>query len=190
MDSIVEDKLVTVNDLLSKQIKFQKLLGNDIPVDTVTFDNVKMALEHNIYQQIEFQEFMEANNYEKKEELVDWLLFMLNKYIYLGIKGTSGTLFDELWCSQSCPSSSLASSYAEIEQANFIKLIRTDCIFKPWKVRENENCADISAVYNALIISLDCFKSLARMTFDSYYDLYSCIVKKLMINIDRQNNNY
>ena len=190
MDNLMIEKLVTIQDLLNIQIDFQKRLGNDIPNDIVTFENVRMSLEHNTYQQIEFQEFMEADNHEKKEELVDYLLFMLNKYIFLEVKTIPGSLIDILWGEENTYSSAAASCYASIEQFEFIKMVREHCIFKPWKARTGETCANRTYVYESFNMALGHFRKLARMTFDNYYDLHTCIIKKLMINIDRQKNHY
>lgn len=190
MDSLLTDRLSTLQDLIDKQMQFQKQLGNAMPDSLVSFENVRMSLEHNTYQQIEFQEFMEADNHDKKEELIDYLLFMLNKYIFLGINVVEGSILDALWGHEDAYSSAAASCYASIEQFEFIKMIREHCTFKPWKAKTNENCADYAFVYESFCMALSHFRKLARMTFDNYYDLHTCIIKKLMINIDRQNNNY
>lgn len=190
MDSLTIDKLSTLQDLLEKQINFQKQLNNDIPKELVTFENVRMSLEHNTYQQIEFQEFMEADNHEKKEELVDYLLFMLNKYIFLGVNIVDGSISDALWGHEDAYSSAAASCYASIEQFEFIKMVREHCTFKPWKARTRQNCVDYKHVYESFNMALGHFRKLARMTFDNYYDLHTCIIKKLMINLDRQKNHY
>lgn len=190
MDNVTIDSLLQMNDLIGKQIDFQNLLGNEMPKDIVLFENVKTALEHNIYQQIEFQEFMEADSHDKKEELIDYLLFMINKYIFLGIKCIDSSIFEKLWDDNVTESLSSASHYASIEQSEFINLVRHHCTFKPWKAEKGENCVDIEKVHDAFNFSLNTFKRIARMTYNSYYDLYSNIIKKLMINIDRQKSGY
>ena len=185
--------LTTIYELLQKQQEFQKFLKNPIPNKIVEFEHIQKALEHNTYQNIEFQEFMEANNYEKKEELIDYLLFMLNKYIFLGIflsDFENGYLEDILWGNEKCSSSASCSCYASIEQYEFIKLLRDHCTFKPWKIRENTNCAELNYVEDTFKLALEHFRKLAKVTFDSYIDLYSCLIKKLLINVDRQLNNY
>ena len=85
--SDISQKHLTLGDLLRHQIEFQKRLGNALPksYNDVSFDNVQSSLSHNIYQNIELQELMEADAKDRKEELIDYLLFMLNKYIYLGV---------------------------------------------------------------------------------------------------------
>lgn len=187
---LMAQNMQSLQELLTQQIYFQTLLKNDMPNDIVEFDHVRMALEHNTYQQIEFQEFMEADNHEKKEELVDYLLFMLNKYIFLGIKEVDGSMLDMLWGNEDASSSAAASCYASIEQFDFIKLIREHCTFKPWKVRTGENCVETEFIIKSFDLALTNFRKLARMTFDNYYDLHTCIIKKLMINLDRQENRY
>lgn len=190
MISLVVNDLVTMQDLVDCQISFQKLLNNDIPMAIISFDNVKMSLEHSIYQQIEFQEFLEADINDKKEELIDYLLFMINKYIYLGIKQVDGTILDKLWGNENSSSLAAASCYASIEQFEFIKMIREHCTFKPWKVRIGENCADLKYVYLCYTNALEHFKRLARMTFNDYDDLCNCIKSKLILNISRQKSGY
>ena len=186
-------KLSTFFELLQVQQNFQILLGNDLPKDLVEFEHIQKALEHNTYQNIEFQEFMEADNYEKKEELIDYLLFLLNKYLFLGLFKTDlhdCQLEEALWSIEQCSSSASCSCYASIEQYEFIKLLREHCTFKPWKIHENTNCAELPYVYQTFKLALEHFRRLAKVTFDSYIDLYSCLVKKLLINIERQHNNY
>ena len=186
-------KLSTFYELLQIQQDFQLLLGNPLPDKTVEFQNIQKALEHNTYQNIEFQEFMEASTYEKKEELIDYLLFMLNKYLFLGLFRTdvhNCTLVEALWGNEQCSSSASCSCYASIEQYEFIKLLREHCIFKPWKIHENTNCAELDYVEKTFMLALEHFRRLAKVTFDSYIDLYSCLIKKLLINIERQHNKY
>lgn len=183
----------TLTDLLQRQKEFQDMLGNSMPVQLVEFIHIQKALEHNTYQNIEFQEFLEADKYEKKEELIDYLLFMLNKYIFLGVLLTdfkSDYLNIALWGDDQCSSSSACSCYASIEQYEFIKLLREHCVFKPWKIHESTNCADLPYVKDSFELALEHFRKLAKVTFDSYIDLYSCLIKKLFINIERQFNNY
>ena len=186
-------KLSTFYELLKAQEDFQIFLGNPMPAKLVEFEHIQKALEHNTYQNIEFQEFMEANNYEKKEELIDYLLFMINKYLFLGLFRTdihNCELEKALWGEEQCSSSASCSCYASIEQYEFIKLLRDHCTFKPWKIHENTNCADLEYVEKAFTLALEHFRRLAKVTFDSYIDLYSCLIKKILINIDRQYNNY
>ena len=180
----------TLQNLIDKQASFQKMVGNDVSESFVTFENVQKSLEHNTYQNIEFQEFMEADNYKKKEELIDYLLFMINKYLFLGVNTVEFTLYDALWGEETCCSSAACSNYAGIEQYDFIKLLREHCTFKPWKVRTEESCAESKYVYETFYQALGHFRKLARVTFDNFYDLQTCLLKKLAINIDRQNNGY
>lgn len=187
---ITLEPIHSLEDLIKKQVDFQKFLGNSLPELVVTFECVQKALEHNTYQNIEFQEFMEADKYEKKEELIDYLLFMLNKYIYLGIYQVEGSLYEALWGDEKCCSSAACSNYASIEQYEFIKLLREHCTFKPWKVREGKNCAELTYVQETFNQALAHFRKLARVTYTDFYDLQQNILRKLAINLDRQNNNY
>lgn len=184
------DSKSSLQDLLDAQISFQKMLGNSVPDKIVAFEHVQKALEHNTYQNIEFQEYMEADGYEKQEELIDYLLFMLNKYIYLGVTVCECTVHDALWGTKMTISQAACPCHASIEQYDFITLLRQHCVFKPWKANTAENCADFTYVYEAFEQALAQFRCLAHATFIEYYDMLFWLNKKLTVNIDRQHNGY
>lgn len=183
-----------MDELIKRQIEFQKQLNNDLPKDNfVSFENVQNSLAHNVYQTIEFQEFLEANKNDRKEELIDYLLFLVNKYIYLGV--TEDTLndismFGLLYSSKSDSSICVCSALAQVEQNNYISLVRHYTIFKPWKVRTSENCVDTPKVLESFLSALDDFKQMSNIVFDSYSDFILTLDKKLNLNIQRQQNNY
>ena len=194
--SDTSQKYLTLGDLLRHQIEFQKRLGNALPksYNDVSFDNVQSSLSHNIYQNIELQELMEADTKDRKEELIDYLLFMLNKYIYLGVDTESiddYALLGMLFSNGSCAVSFYAcSSLAQTEQQLYMSLIRHHTIFKPWKVRDNETCTNDLAVFDAFLESLDIFKQMANIVYSSYSEFYKTLITKLDINIERQNSGY
>lgn len=189
-------KYLTLGDLLRHQIEFQKRLGNALPksYNDVSFDNVQSSLSHNIYQNIELQELMEADTKDRKEELIDYLLFMLNKYIYLGVDIESiddYALLGMLFSNNSGSISFYAcSSLAQTEQQLYMSLIRHHTTFKPWKVRDNETCTNDLAVFDAFLESLDIFKQMANIVYSSYSEFYKTLITKLDINIERQNSGY
>ena len=181
--------------LLNKQIEFQKRLGNKLPdsPDNVCFECVQLSLSHNVYQSIEFQEFSEANKFDRKEELIDYLLFMLNKYIYLGINAeyagnakVRGNLFYEHSNASFCQ----CASFAQLEFQSYLSLIRSYTTFKPWKVRKDASCTSRSEVEAAFCQSIRYFCSMADIVFDDYGEFYETLCRKLTINEDRQNSNY
>lgn len=183
----------TFDDLLECQKDFQKRLGNKLPENTVDFTQVQTSLSHNIYQQIELQEFIEAETRkEKQEELIDYLLFMLNKYIYLGINlDGDQSILGTLWSTNSSNSEWTIDSLAKIEQSNYISFIRKWCIFKPWKVRVDTDCvADKVALRYLFFTALDSFRQMSNIMFDTYDEFKQMLMKKLQVNIDRQNFNY
>ena len=190
------ERLFTLNDLLSRQLDFQRRLNNKLPQSIVDFGNVQTSLSHNIYQTIEFQEFIEADSIkDRQEELIDYLLFMLNKYLYLmpvqGVRiPTEVYLSGLLWSFNSDESLAQCNSLANLEQNAYITLIRKHCIFKPWKNRDGENCAPFNAVYATFIQALDYFKQMANIVFSSYEELHECLEMKLKKNVDRQNSGY
>lgn len=191
----VDFDLTMISGILKYQAYFQKQLGNNLPesCDKVSFENVQTSLSHNIYQNIELQELMEANVEDRKEELIDYLLFMLNKYIYLGIdveKLTNYALMGMLYSHHTEVSFYVCSSLAQTEQQLYMSLIRKSTTFKPWKVRDNETCTESAAVFDAFLESLDIFKQMASVVYDSYLDFYKTLIKKLDINIERQNSGY
>lgn len=189
-------ELRTLGDLLRRQIAFQKQLGNILPesYDNVSFDNVQSSLSHNIYQSIELQELMEADANDRKEELIDYLLFMLNKYIYLGVdveRIEDYHLLGMLFSNGSCGVSFYAcSSLAQTEQQLYMSLIRCHTTFKPWKVRGDQTCTNDLAVFDAFLESLDIFKQMANIVYKSYQEFYETLVKKLNVNVERQNSGY
>ena len=180
----------SLQDLLDAQIAFQKRLGNPIPDKVVAFEHVQKALEHNTYQNIEFQEYMAADGYEKQEEIIDYLLFMLNKYIYLGITTCKDSLCNVLWRTPITVSSAACSCYASIEQYDFITLLRQHCVFKPWKANTAVNCADFDYVLESFEQALAQFRHLAHATYHDYYDMLFWLNKKLAVNVHRQNTGY
>ena len=194
--SDISQKHLTLGDLLRHQIEFQKRLGNTLPkrYDDVSFDNVQSSLSHNIYQNIELQELMEADAKDRKEELIDYLLFMLNKYIYLGVdieRIDDYALFGMLFSNSSCSVSFYTcSSLAQTEQQLYMSLIRHHTIFKPWKVRDNETCTNDLAVFDAFLESLEIFEQMANIVYSSYSEFYKALTTKLDINIERQNSGY
>lgn len=187
--------LSRLDELLKYQMHFQQRLGNSIPKspDNVSFENVQTSLSHNVYQNIELQELMEADSTNRKEELIDYLLFMLNKYIYLGIdieKLQDYLIVGFLYERSTQMSFYICSSLAQTEQQLYMSLIRKYTIFKPWKVRANESCTESSAVFDAFLESLELFKQMASTVFSSYRDFYETLVIKIDINDDRQSSGY
>lgn len=182
-------------DVILAQKDFQKRLGNSIPdySGIVEFEHVQTAISHNVYQVIEFQEFQESETVEeKKEELIDYLLFLINKYLYLGLNIVLDATIEESLCSPDdmSMSSAMVESLASMEQNYFIQLLRRHCIFKPWRVRTSESCTDKDKVRKYFMRSLYCFREIANATYDSVEDFIEHLEKKLTINIDRQNNKY
>ena len=184
-------------DVLQNQIAFQKSLGNELPTETTTFDNVQMSLSHSIYQNIEFQEFMEADNLEdRKEELIDYLLFMLNKYIFLAdmtVKRilTANPIDKTLWSCHEEQSFAQCSHLASLEQETYITLIRNHCTFKPWKKKNGDDCApDADAIFQSFARALKYFKQMANIVFDSGKEFYDYLEMKMQKNIDRQSSGY
>lgn len=185
-------KFTQLKDLVEHQQNFQKRIGNILPIDFVSFENVQEALRQNFFQEVELQEFMESSTIDdQQEELIDFLLFLLNKYIYLGINSNSFTQSIEstLWSFNSNSSFCNIESLARLEQTSFISFVRQHCIYKPWKVRKEPNCVN-GFVDEYFLYSLDYFKNMANIIFDSYEQFYNMLIKKCQINIDRQNNNY
>lgn len=188
-------ELNTVGDLIKAQIEFQYKLNNSLPNEIVSFENVQQSLSHNIFQEVETQEFFESLTTEnRKEELVDALLFMMNKYIYLGIQHTdfSNDSLKHYYNENNNISFSVIDSVFKMEQSLYISFIRKNCIFKPWKSRnENDNCVNNKgALRYAFESSLSCFSKVISIVFDSYEDFCNSLLKKLDINIDRQNSGY
>lgn len=191
----VDFDLTTMSGILEYQAYFQKQLGNALPESctNVSFENVQSSLSHNIYQNIELQELMEADIDSRKEELIDYLLFMFNKYLYLGIdidKLKAYSPFDLLYSRHTGISFYVCSSLAQTEQQLYMSLIRKYTTFKPWKVRNNETCTESTAVFDAFLESLDIFKQMSSVVFSSYQEFYESLIRKLRINIDRQNSGY
>lgn len=192
---INDTDLNTLHDLLRAQVQFQLRLGNVLPESSknVSFDCVQTALSHNVYQNIELQELMEADTIDRKEELIDYLLFMINKYIYLGVKIRAlpeYNLREYLFDHHTDASFYTCSALAQTEQQLFISLIRKHVTFKPWKVRDNETCTDEQAVTDAFFESLSIFRQMANIVYDSYADFICNLSDKLDINVDRQNSGY
>lgn len=189
--------ICTIYDLLNSQRNFQKSLGNNLPENSNTsFENVQSSISHNVYQMIEFQEFIEANDTDRKEELIDYLLFMLNKYIYLidiNDKKSFYKSFDlnDLYVKKSEMSVAQCSYYANLEQNSYISLLRNHCTFKPWKVYSKEqSCSNAEKVEDALDKALFYFKQMSEIVFDSYEDFKNHLMHKLEKNVIRQKNGY
>jgi hypothetical protein len=189
MDKI---KLESLQDLLNNQINFQKLLGSDIPEKQVKFDDVQMSLSHNVYQTIEFQEYMEADANERKEELIDYLLFLVNKYLFLGVKVSDEySLEQALWdTTNTCISITSCPNYANVEQDEYITLIRKHCVFKPWKAKSDGNCVVPEEVWLTFSKALEHFRKIASVTYVSYDELLRCLANKMEVNILRQESGY
>lgn len=187
-------KIKTLYDLVVHQINFQKRLGNTLPDKIVTFENINESLAHNNYENIEFQEFSEAITEEdKKEEFIDYLLFFINKYIYLNIdlSKLAIDLNDILWVTKSPQSLHICNEYARLEQSDYFTFIRNHCTFKPWKVRKNESCVDEENLQTeSFKKSLFYFRNIAEILFDDYEDFIKSLVSKMSVNIDRQNSGY
>ena len=190
-------------ELLAAQRSFQQRLGNDLPKDFVTFTNVQMSLEHNTYQIVEFQEFLEADQEDKKEELIDYLLFMINKYLFLGVElsrplkknhllidFSKTTLKNTLWDDLIDFSIASSSNESNIEQDEYITLIRKHAQFKPWKVRKEETCINQEEATLSFYKALEHFRKLSKATYSSYTELLKHLKHKLDVNIQRQNNHY
>lgn len=188
-------KIETLLQLLSHQIEFQKRLENPLPNGIVSFECVKESLSQNLYQMIEQQEFLEANEEERKEELIDVLLFMVNKYIFLGVyeevQKCGDTIFNRLlWEMPSCQSFCQCDSLARLEQNNYITLIREHCTFKPWKARNSEECASRQWARIYFYKALDLFYQMANIVFADNDEFIHYLNKKLNINTDRQDKGY
>lgn len=184
--------IYSLSDLVNCQKNFQERLKNVLPKDIVTFDNVQESLKHNFFQEVELQEFNEANTIdEQREELIDVLLFMINKFIYLGIdlKDNDQSLLGTLWSFNSSSSFCTIESLARLEQISYISFIRKHCIFKPWKSRNNQNCVD-GFSNEAFIYSLSYYCHMSNIIFDTFDEFYQCLISKMKINIERQNSNY
>lgn len=190
----VETRIVSVSDLMKSQRDFQTMIGNDLPNGVVSFQNVQESLAQNLYQTVEFQEFMEADEKERKEELIDYLLFLINKYIFLGVHpflDEEDGLFPMLWAKNCDSSFCQCDSLARIEQNNYITLIRRHAVFKPWKASDmKEDCVSREEAQRTFRDALAIFKQMANIVYHSYYDFYSHLTAKVQINIDRQNNGY
>ena len=189
--------IVSFNDLLEHQRYFQIALNNKVPENgIVTFENVQTSIQQNVYQSIEFQEFMEANLKDREEELIDYLLFMINKYLYLmdisfiQQKGDS-SLNGILWSNNDIQSIANCASLAKLEQDFYITLLRKYCIFKPWKVYSvDQNCADPTYVYSIFMLAVNQFRQMANIVYHTYDEFYDALIGKITKNIDRQNNGY
>lgn len=195
---IKQAKLITLfNDLLEHQRYFQIALNNKVPENgIVTFDNVQTSIQQNVYQSIEFQEFMEASLKDREEELIDYLLFMINKYLYLmdisfiQQKGDS-SLNGILWSNNDIQSIANCASLAKLEQDFYITLLRKYCTFKPWKVYSvDQNCADPTYVYGIFMLAVNQFRQMANIVYHTYDEFYDALIGKITKNIDRQNNGY
>lgn len=185
--------LNNLSDLVECQKNFQIRVKNDIPQNNfVSFDNVQESLKHNFFQEVEFQEFFEADTIdEQREELIDYLLFLVNKFIFLGVdvKDIDQPLDGLLWSFKSNSSFSIIDSFSRLEQNSYISFIRNHTIYKPWKSHDNISCVDgFSNEY--FIKSLDYYRNISNIMFDNYGQFYEFLIKKLDINIYRQNNNY
>lgn len=188
-------ELTGLGDLIQTQICFQKRLGNNVPDDIVEFEHVQTSISHNVYQSIEFQEFLEADSLDRQEELIDYLLFLFNKYIYLGLDPSRfngqpllGLLYDEH--KTGILSHGSAASIANLEQNDYITLLRYYCTFKPWKAKTGKECTNKEKVHESFIRAISYFKYLANTTYNSYFEFNCHLERKLGINIDRQNNGY
>lgn len=197
-EDTIEIKIETIYDLLECQRQFQLRLNNDVPQYLVTtFAHVQNSILQNVYQAIEFQEFIEAEfEDDRKEELIDYLLFTLNKYIYLmdiSIEKQYYTLtyLEELFVTKSEMSIAACDSYASLEQNSYISLLRNHCTFKPWKIHgENQNCADESKVRDALDKALFYLKQMIEIVFEDYDEFKRCLFYKIEKNIVRQIKGY
>ena len=93
--------LNNLSDLVECQKNFQIRVKNNIPQNGfVSFGNVQESLKHNFFQEVEFQEFLEADTIDdQREELIDYLLFLVNKFIFLGadVKDIDQSLEGLLW---------------------------------------------------------------------------------------------
>lgn len=189
--------IVSFNDLLEHQRYFQIALNNKVPENgIVTFENVQTSIQHNVYQSIEFQEFMEANIKDREEELIDYLLFMINKYLYLidinyvFQKGDS-SLNGILWSTPDIQSIENCASLAKLEQDFYITLLRKYCTFKPWKVYSvDQNCADPAYAYSIFMLAINQFRQMANIVYHTYDEFYDALIGKVTKNIDRQNSGY
>lgn len=191
----IKPDLSGLADLINTQRAFQIRLGNSVPeINKAKFEHIQTSILHNVYQAIEFQEFLEATtDDDRKEELVDYLLFLLNKYIYLGLDYTIFTqsIIGSLYSSNMRKmSSGVAVSIANMEQNDYLTLLRFDCIFKPWKAKKDDICAKPIMVYDYFKTAMDYFRHLANMTYDNEEDFLYYLERKININIERQNNNY
>ena len=126
---------------------------------------------------------------------MDYLLFMINKYIFLGaflgdknlgVRKVSEYLFSN----SSKQSFSQCTSLAHLEHDNFITFIRSNCIFKPWKVKSSDNCSNIELANKAFYISLSYFKQMAEIVFSDYNSFCSTLLDTFEKNITRQKNGY
>lgn len=197
-EDTIEIKIETIYDLLECQRQFQLRLNNDVPqYITTTFKHVQTSIAQNVYQSIEFQEFIEAEfEDDRKEELVDYLLFTLNKYIYLMDisveKNYYGNVFlKDLFVSKSEMSIASCSNYAALEQNSYISLLRNYCTFKPWKLHgENQNCTDSEQVKLALDKALFYLKQMIEIVFEDYDEFERCLFYKIEKNIVRQIKGY
>ena len=189
----IDIDLSSLSKLVDFQRKFQVLVGNEFPKGIVTFENIQESLSQNVYQTIEFQEFMEANEEERKEELIDYLLFLINKYIFLGIdlSGRDQSLKGTLWSKHSQASFASCDSLYKLEQNDYISFIRTHCTFKPWKVRDNISCVDDSDLQTEYFMyALTYFKDMANIVFSDYQEFFGFLMRKAITNVDRQMTGY
>lgn len=189
--------IVSFNDLLEHQRYFQIALNNKVPENgIVTFENVQTSIQHNVYQSIEFQEFMEANIKDREEELIDYLLFMINKYLYLidinyVLQKGDSSLNGILWSTSDIQSIANCASLAELEQDFYTTLLHKYCTFKPWKVYSvDQNCADPTYAYSIFMLAINQFRQMANIVYHTYDEFYDALIGKVTKNIDRQNSGY
>ena len=189
--------IVSFNDLLEHQRYFQIALNNKVPENgIVTFENVQTSIQHNVYQSIEFQEFMEANMKDREEELIDYLLFMINKYLYLMdinyiLQKGDSSLNGMLWSTHDIQSIANCASLAKLEQDFYVTLLRKYCTFKPWQVYSvDQICADPTYVYSIFMLAINQFRQMANIVYHTYDEFYDALIGKVTKNIDRQNSGY
>jgi hypothetical protein len=142
------------------------------------------------FQRVEIQEFLEASKEEQQEEFIDCLLFLINKYLFLGIADEDTWLMPLFYKDFTRKDKTMEYMFRK-ENDLYLYTIRNYTFYKSWKIRDNKSCVlNKDAIQLSFIKSLKLYNYMLNKAFDSIDDFNTILSYKLNKNINRQLNKY